>query len=146
MRQQGERRFTPDPEITAAYEAIRRIVETENLPVDVKEPGVLPPIPETPMQMVAAFPAAYTVELVINPHMVCVARTGRFGISVSEFVYVDYPASPTAEDFQARLTETLVPAIRHELELAAENQKTDIAENGPFADYEAVDAVQQIDD
>jgi hypothetical protein len=146
MRQQGERRFTPDPEITAAYQAICRIVEAENLPVDVKEPGVLPAVPETPLQMVAAFPVAYTVELVINPHMVCVARTGRFGISISEFVYVDYPTPPTAEDFQARLAETLVAAIRRELEQAAENQKADLIENGPFADYEAVDAVRQIDD
>ena len=96
------------------------------------------------MAMIASFPPAYTVELVINPRMVCVARTGRYGIG-GAYAYVDYPAALPAEDFQARLATVLVPVIRRELRLAAGEQRWDFAQDGPPSTCEAVVAVRPVD-
>uniref|UniRef100_UPI003F495C0C hypothetical protein n=1 Tax=Amycolatopsis sp. CA-096443 TaxID=3239919 RepID=UPI003F495C0C len=139
-----EWRFAPSPEVAAAYSVVRSIVADENLPVDVDEPGCVPPAPGTPMQIMAACPQAYTVTLVVNPTNVCVSRTGRWGLG-GALTFVDYPVTPAADDFRERLACELVPRIRHELALAADTQAADHARHGPFAGYEAVDVVQPLD-
>ncbi|MET9263721.1 hypothetical protein [Amycolatopsis sp. NPDC004079] len=136
-------RFAPDPEVAAAYAAVCDIVAEENLPVDVDEPGCLRPAPVTPMQTMAACEPAYTVKLVVNQENVCVSRTGRWGIG-GTMTFVDYPVPPGAAGFRDRLAAVLVPRIRHELTLAADTRAADLAQNGPFAAYEAVDAVQPL--
>lgn len=137
-------RFTPDPEVVAAWTAVRDIVAEENLPVDVDEPGDVPRTPVTPMQIMAACPKAYTVKLVVNSENVCVSRTGRWGIG-GNMTFVDYPVPPCVTDFRDRLAAVLLPRIRHELTLAADTRAADLAKNGPFASYEAVDAAQPLE-
>lgn len=136
--------FEPDPDAVAAYEAISRVVAAEQLPVDIPEPGYIPPTPVTPMQIMAACPAAYSVKLTVLPDFVTVSWTGRFGMG-GKHEYVHYDVAPDSDGFPQWVSDHLVPAIRRAMECVAAEQRTDLAEHGPLAHYEAVDAVQPLD-
>lgn len=138
-------RFAPHPDAVAAYDAISRAVAAEQLPVDIPWPGDIPPTPMTPMQIMAAFPAAYSVKLTVLPDMTTVSWTGRFGIGGGNHEYVHYAVDPDSDEFPQWLADHLVPAIRRALECVTAEQRADLAEHGPLAPYEAVDAVQPLD-
>lgn len=140
-------RIDPGPEITAAYPVVQQIVRQHQFDVTVQDPFIRK---RRTNSFAAAFedlingsPKAYSVELVVNPHMVCVTHCGRYGLGSGPdyFTYVDYPVAPTAPAFGEKFAPLLIEAIKTHLARAKEEHDADHAENGPDATYEASEAI-----
>jgi hypothetical protein len=65
------------PEILAGYEAVRDLATTDR--VTVKDPRNIGRVPSDPLEMMASFPTAYTVELVPLRDGINVCPWGRYG-------------------------------------------------------------------
>ena len=126
------------PEVATAYPVVRDLVA--DLDVYVYDPHVIDTTVHTdPMAVVAAYPPAYQVRLTVNPHMVCVSRTSRFGFG-GDYIYVEWPVPPGSEGFADRLAEVLLPVVHAELAAAAEDRAS-VTDGGPI---EARDAVRKL--
>lgn len=140
-------RIDPGPEITAAHPVVEQIVREHRLDVSIKDPFVRPRrhggFAGGFMDLINDSPKAYSVELVINPHMVCVTHCGRYGLGGGReyFTYVDYPVAPGSPGFAEKLAPLLVEAINTHLARAKAEHDADHAENGPDATYEASEAI-----
>jgi len=126
-------RIPVDPDTAALHETIAEIVSAHQLPVHVVDPGDWGPAPVTAQQIMASTSRAYTVSVRNGFGGGTVSRTGRYGLG-GEIVSIPRPVEAA----------TLVPLLREQLRLAAEEQARDLAQSGPWAAYEAVDAVRPV--
>ena len=126
------------PEVATAYPVVWDLVA--DLDVYVDDPHVIDTTVHTdPIAIVAGYPPAYQVRVTVNPHMVCVSRTSRYGLG-GDYIYVDWPVPPGSAGFADRLAEVLLPVVHAELATAAEDRAS-VTDDGPI---EARDAVQKL--
>lgn len=126
------------PEINAGYEAAKRILDGKD--VTIRHLGQLPRASSDPIAMIAASPAAYSVEGVALREGINLCRNTRFGFD-AEWLMVDYPTDVDHSEFEEKLREVLVPAVDGLLQRAAEDREARTSEPGP---HEAVDAVTRL--
>lgn len=140
-------RIDPGPEITAAHPVVKQIVAGHQFDVTIQDPFIRK---RRSNSFAAAFddlingsPKAYSVEVIVNPHMVCVTHCGRYGLGGGSeyFTYVDYPVPPMESGFVEKFAPALIEAINTHLARAKAEHDADHAEKGPDATYEASEAI-----
>ena len=139
-------RIDPGPEVTAAHPVVQQIVREHQFDVTVHDPFIRT---RRTHSFAASFsdlmngPKAYSTDVIVNPHMVCVTHCGRYGLGSGEeyFTYVDYPVPPTDFDFGKKFAPLLIKAIETHLARAKKEHDADHAADGPDGIYEASDAI-----
>lgn len=130
------------PEIIAGYEAAQRILGDR--PVSMRDPRHGPSaIGYSVAELMAAQPAAYSVEAYVLQEGINLSRNGRFGFDEA-WQMVPYPVPHTDPGFAEQLAAVLLPVVDGMLAAAAEQRATETAQLGPGAVIEARDAVTEV--
>jgi hypothetical protein len=130
------------PEILAGYEAAATILA--NAGVSLTAIGALSaPIPTDLMGMMAAQPAAYSVEAIALREGINLCWNGKFGFDKG-WQLVKYPVPHTDPVFAERLVEVLLPVVEEFKAKAQEEKLKDYAQDKPEDVYEAVDAITEV--
>lgn len=130
------------PEILAGYEAAKTILADTG--VILTALGVRSTAYATdPMAIIAASPAAYSVEAIALREGINLCWNGRYGFDKG-WCLVEYPVPHTDPAFVERLAELLLPVVADFQAKAQEEKLKDYAKDKPGDVYEAVDAITEV--
>ena len=129
------------PEILAGYAATVNILGDKDINVRHVGQG-LQNLPKDPIALMASFPPAYSVEVMVLREGANLLLNKRFGF-LDDTKLIEWPVATDSPDFEEKLREVLIPAVEvFERKAAAERERA-MAEdpNGP---HESRDAIRRI--
>jgi hypothetical protein len=129
------------PQILAGYEAVRDLATDR---VTVKDPHNIGRIPSDPLEMMASFPAAYTVELVPLRDGINVCPWGRYGFPEGDMQLVPYGIDHIEPGFPAAIQGAVRPVIDEQLARLDKVRDADHKAAKPGEVFESRDAIRRI--